>query len=144
MIAIGIIVVICVIGAVAGVNYFYNGTDDDNNATDEEVLDNADDNMTDNATDNATSDDSSTSNSTSSNSNSSSSSSDQSSSSSSNSDKSSSSSSSSQSSSSDSGVYYDEELNQHFDSNDKSVGEGQFAEGTSKSEMKKDLQELGD
>ncbi|WP_162685769.1 hypothetical protein [Methanosphaera sp. BMS] len=47
-------------------------------------------------------------------------------------------------SSSGSGVTYDSELNAYFDSNGRTVREGQFPKGTSKSEMKRALQEIGD
>ena len=42
------------------------------------------------------------------------------------------------------GVTYDAELNDYFDSNGKTVKEGQFPKGTSKEEVKRGLQEIGD
>ena len=45
---------------------------------------------------------------------------------------------------SSSDVTYDPELNDYFDSNGRTVSEGQFPKGTSKSEMRQALREIGD
>ena len=42
----------------------------------------------------------------------------------------------------DSGVYYDSKLNNYFDSDNRTVKEGQFAKKTSKKEIKETLQEI--
>lgn len=42
------------------------------------------------------------------------------------------------------GVTYDAELNEYFDNNGKTVKEGQFPKGTSKQDVKRGLQEIGD
>lgn len=44
----------------------------------------------------------------------------------------------------DDDIYYDEELNEYFDKNDRTVYEGQSPKGTSKSEIIESLNEIGD
>lgn len=44
----------------------------------------------------------------------------------------------------DSGIYYDPELNEYFDENDRTVYDRQFPAGTSKEEIRQALKEIGD
>jgi len=50
--------------------------------------------------------------------------------------------STSKSKSDDDGIYYDEELNEYFDKNDRTVYDGQVEKGTSKADIKRMAEEM--